>query len=80
MCLGMFCSCVRGHLCVSFCGWGRCACGYTGEGRVCVCVCVSVCVCVCEYLGAELDLEPLDKVFTVYRSPATIAKDRKSVV
>jgi len=28
---------------------------------------------VLEYLGAELDLEPLDKVFTVYRSPATIA-------
>ena len=28
---------------------------------------------VLEYLGAELGLEPLDKVFTVYRSPATIA-------
>ena len=28
---------------------------------------------VIEYLGAELGLEPLDKVFTVYRSPATIA-------
>lgn len=28
---------------------------------------------VLEYLGAELDLEPLDKIFTVYRSPATIA-------
>ena len=28
---------------------------------------------VIEYLGAELDLEPRDKVFTVYRSPATIA-------
>ena len=28
---------------------------------------------VLEYLGAELELEPADKVFTVYRSPATIA-------
>ena len=28
---------------------------------------------VLEYLGSELGLEPLDKVFTVYRSPATIA-------
>lgn len=28
---------------------------------------------VLEYLGAELGLEPADKVFTVYRSPATIA-------
>jgi hypothetical protein len=28
---------------------------------------------VLEYLGAELGLEPLDRVFTVYRSPATIA-------
>jgi len=28
---------------------------------------------VLEYLGAELGLEPLEKVFTVYRSPATIA-------
>jgi hypothetical protein len=28
---------------------------------------------VLEYLGAELGLEPLDKIFTVYRSPATIA-------
>ena len=28
---------------------------------------------VLEYLGIELDLEPKDKVFTVYRSPATIA-------
>jgi len=28
---------------------------------------------VLEYLGAELGLEPLDKVFTVYRSPAAIA-------
>ena len=28
---------------------------------------------VLEYLGTELGLEPLDKVFTVYRSPATIA-------
>jgi len=28
---------------------------------------------VIEYLGAELGLEPIDKVFTVYRSPATIA-------
>ena len=28
---------------------------------------------VLEYLGAELGIEPLDRVFTVYRSPATIA-------
>jgi hypothetical protein len=28
---------------------------------------------VLEYLGAELGLEPLDRVFTVYRGPATIA-------
>ena len=28
---------------------------------------------VLEYLGVELELEPPDKVFTVYRSPATIA-------
>lgn len=28
---------------------------------------------VLEYLGAELGLEPADRVFTVYRSPATIA-------
>ena len=28
---------------------------------------------VLEYLGAEIGLEPLDKVYTVYRSPATIA-------
>lgn len=28
---------------------------------------------VLEYLGVELGLEPADKVFTVYRSPATIA-------
>lgn len=28
---------------------------------------------VLEYLGAEIGLEPHDKVFTVYRSPATIA-------
>lgn len=28
---------------------------------------------VLEYLGAELGLDPADKVFTVYRSPATIA-------
>ena len=28
---------------------------------------------VLEYLGAELGLEPLDRVYTVYRSPATIA-------
>jgi hypothetical protein len=28
---------------------------------------------VLEYLGVELDLEPADKVFTIYRSPATIA-------
>lgn len=28
---------------------------------------------VLEYLGSELGLEPLDKIFTVYRSPATIA-------
>lgn len=28
---------------------------------------------VLEYLGAELGLEPMDKIFTVYRSPATIA-------
>ena len=26
-----------------------------------------------EYLGAELGMEPIDKIFTVYRSPATIA-------
>lgn len=29
---------------------------------------------VLEYLGAELGLEPADKTFTVYRSPATIAR------
>ena len=28
---------------------------------------------VLEYLGAEIGLEPLDKIYTVYRSPATIA-------
>ena len=28
---------------------------------------------VLEYLGAELGLEPADRIFTVYRSPATIA-------
>jgi len=28
---------------------------------------------VLEYLGAEIGMEPIDKVFTVYRSPATIA-------
>jgi len=28
---------------------------------------------VIEYYGAELDMEPFDKVFTVYRSPATIS-------
>lgn len=28
---------------------------------------------VIEYLGAELGLEPADRIFTVYRSPATIA-------
>lgn len=28
---------------------------------------------VLEYLGSELGLEPADKIFTVYRSPATIA-------
>lgn len=28
---------------------------------------------VLEYLGAELGLEPTDRIFTVYRSPATIA-------
>jgi hypothetical protein len=28
---------------------------------------------VLEYLGAELNLEPFDKVFRIYRSPATIA-------
>ena len=28
---------------------------------------------VLEYLGAELGLDPADKIFTVYRSPATIA-------
>ena len=29
---------------------------------------------VLEYLGAELGLEPVEKTFTVYRSPATIAR------
>ncbi len=29
---------------------------------------------VLEYMGAELGLEPADKTFTVYRSPATIAR------
>lgn len=29
---------------------------------------------VLEYLGAELGMEPADKTFTVYRSPATIAR------
>lgn len=29
---------------------------------------------VLEYLGAELKLEPADKIFTVYRSPASIAR------
>jgi len=28
---------------------------------------------VLEYFGAELNMEPIDKIFTVYRSPATIA-------
>jgi len=28
---------------------------------------------VLEYLGSELEIEPADKIFTVYRSPATIA-------
>lgn len=29
---------------------------------------------VIEYLGSEIDMEPADKIFTVYRSPATIGR------
>lgn len=35
---------------------------------------------VLEYLGAELGLEPADKVFTVFRSPATIANAAMKMV
>ena len=33
-----------------------------------------------EYYGQELDIEPLDKVFKVYRTPATIANLRDSLI
>ena len=35
---------------------------------------------VLEYAGAELGLEPADKMFTVYRSPATIAQAARKMV
>lgn len=35
---------------------------------------------VLEYLGAEIGLEPHDKIFTVYRSPATIANVHPQMV
>lgn len=35
---------------------------------------------VIEYSGAELGMEPADQIFTVYRSPATIAKAAAAIV
>lgn len=35
---------------------------------------------VIEYMGAELGLEPADRIFTVYRSPATIANACRGMV